>query len=96
MRNNGSPGCPIRVIEEPGLNDLLADPTTRLLMESDGVREDDVVQMLAAARAHLRASGETRLDRPAEKTLLVPKVWPASRTAGDADLIALVGLPGRG
>lgn len=43
----------IDVIEEPNLQDLLADPTTHLVMESDGVCQEELVDLLAVARRHL-------------------------------------------
>lgn len=41
---------------EPSLAELLADPTTRLLMESDGVRIDDLTDFLALVRKRLLAA----------------------------------------
>ena len=46
--------CPTRPIEEPNLQDLLADPTTHLVMQSDGVSRKQLADVLAAARLRLQ------------------------------------------
>lgn len=53
----------IRVIEEPNLQDLLADPTTHLVMESDGVRQEELVDLLAVARRYLHRLPDRRALR---------------------------------
>ncbi len=55
--------CPTRAIEEPNLQDLLADPTTHLIMESDGVRQEDLVYLLALARRRLHGVSDQEAPR---------------------------------
>lgn len=39
---------------EPALGELLADPITRLLMRSDGVRHGELLRTIESARTRLR------------------------------------------
>ena len=43
----------IRVARQPTVQELLDDPTTRLLMERDGVSREDVRNLLASAQMRL-------------------------------------------
>lgn len=39
--------------QEPGLNEMLADPMTQLLMRRDGVQESDIRRLAARLRDRL-------------------------------------------
>lgn len=53
MGNDRSHMRQTRATTEPTLQDLLDDPMTRLIMERDGVRQENLTALLAVARRRL-------------------------------------------
>ena len=50
-------------VKPPTLQDLLDDPTTQSIMESDGLRREDLIRLLAEVRRRLAGTRAGRTAR---------------------------------